>query len=107
MTLSRKLAHANHYPAIDVLTSISRVASTVTTPEQRALSGELRGLLAAEAEAKDLIEIGAYVPGSNPVVDRAVSLRPAIEGFLRQDIDDRWDATRAFARLADLLGRPS
>jgi flagellum-specific ATP synthase len=103
VVLSRRLAHANHYPAIDVLASVSRVASAVTTPEQRAASGELRRLLAAEAEAKDLIEIGAYVPGTNTVVDRAVALRDEIRGFLCQDVDDKWEASRAFQRLEQLL----
>ena len=104
VVLSRKLAHANHYPAIDVLASVSRVASAVTTKEQRALTSELRQLLAAEAEAKDLIEIGAYVPGTNPVVDRAVALRDPILGFLRQDVDDKTDSAQAFQRLANVLG---
>ncbi len=105
VVLSRRLAHANHYPAIDVLASVSRVASAVTTPQQRALSSELRQLLAAEAEAKDLIEIGAYVPGTNAVVDRAVALREPIQSFLRQDVDDPWTAAQSFDRLAGLLGR--
>ena len=60
-------------------------------------------LLAAEAEAKDLIEIGAYVPGTNPVVDRAVSLRDPILGFLRQDVEDKTDSVQAFQRLAGVL----
>jgi flagellum-specific ATP synthase len=106
VVLSRKLAHANHYPAIDVLSSVSRVASSVTTPEQRAAAGELRRLLAAHAEAKDLIEIGAYVPGTNPTVDRAVALRDRIDGFLRQAVEDPWEAHRSFAALADLVGQP-
>jgi flagellum-specific ATP synthase len=101
--LSRRLAHANHYPAIDVLASVSRVASAVTTPEQRELSSDLRRLLAAEAEAKDLIEIGAYVPGTNAVVDRAVALRDPIQGFLRQAVDDRCPAARSFDQLAQIL----
>lgn len=104
VVLSRRLAHAGHYPAIDVLASVSRVASAVTTPAQRAAAGELRRLLAAHAEAKDLIEIGAYVPGTNPTVDRAVALREPIDGFLRQSVDDPWPATRSFAALADLVG---
>ena len=104
VVLSRRLAHANHYPAIDVLASVSRVASAVTTREERALSSELRQLLAAEAEAKDLIEIGAYVPGTNRVVDRAVSLRDPVQSFLRQDVDDRCDAATSFQRLAQILG---
>ncbi len=103
VVLSRRLAHANHYPAIDILASVSRVASAVTDRDQRALSGELRQLMAAEAEAKDLIEIGAYVPGTNLMVDRAVALRDQISGFLRQDVDDRCPADQAFSRLAQLL----
>ena len=107
VVLSRRLAHANHYPAIDVLSSVSRVASAVTTPAQRAAAGELRKLLAAHAEAKDLIEIGAYVPGTNPTVDRAVALRDPIDHFLRQSVDDPWESTRSFTALADLVGMPA
>ena len=103
VVLSRRLAHANHYPAIDVLASVSRVASAVTTPHERALSSELRQLLAAEAEAKDLIEIGAYVAGANPLVDRALALHDPIQSFLRQDVDDRCEASVAFGRLAQIL----
>ena len=103
VVLSRKLAHANHYPAIDVLASISRVSGAVTTPEQRRLMGELRQLMAAEAEARDLIEIGAYVPGTNPVVDRAVALREPIRDFLCQFVDERWNAAQSFERLGNLL----
>lgn len=107
VVLSRKLAHANHYPAIDVLSSVSRVTSSVTSNEERNLMYELRRLMAAEAEARDLIEIGAYVPGTNPMVDRAVELRDGIRSFLTQRVSDRWDAQRSFGRLADLLGSRS
>jgi flagellum-specific ATP synthase len=103
VVLSRKLAHANHYPAIDVLASISRVSGAVTTPEQRRLMGELRQLMAAEAEARDLIEIGAYVPGTNPVVDRAVALSEPIRDFLCQFVDEHWNAAQSFERLGNLL----
>ena len=103
VVLSRKLAHANHYPAIDVLSSVSRVTSAVTSNEERNLLYELRRLMAAEAEARDLIEIGAYVPGTNPTVDRAVTMRDSIRGFLTQRVDDRWDAERSFGRLAEML----
>ena len=94
IVLSRRLAHASHYPAIDVLSSVSRVAPAVTTPEQRASAGELRALLAAHAEARDLIEIGAYVAGTNPTVDRAVALRPRIDGFLRQGVEEKSSVAR-------------
>ena len=104
MVLSRKLAHANHYPAIDVLASVSRVTGAVTTEDERDLLYELRRLMAAEAEARDLIEIGAYVPGTNPTVDRAVAMRDTIKGFLTQRTHDQWDAERSFARLREILG---
>ncbi|MCU1361976.1 MAG: ATPase, FliI/YscN family [Ilumatobacteraceae bacterium] len=103
VVLSRKLAHANHYPAIDVLSSVSRVTSSVTTNDERNLMYELRRLMAAEAEARDLIEIGAYVPGSNPQVDRAIELRDGIRSFLTQRVSDQWDAQRSFGRLRELL----
>ncbi|MFN3255990.1 MAG: FliI/YscN family ATPase [Ilumatobacter sp.] len=103
VVLSRDLAHAGHYPAINALASVSRVANAVTTPGERELATELRRLMAAHAEARDLIEIGAYIPGSNPLVDRAVALRGSIDGFLRQQIDDRQHASEAFARLEALL----
>ena len=107
VVLSRSLAAAGHYPAIDALASVSRVADAVTDEQEQRLAGELRHLMAAHAEARDLIEIGAYVPGTNPTVDRAVSLREAIDGFLRQRIDDRVAAPEAFRHLADVLGQPS
>lgn len=86
--LSRALAEANHYPAIDVLGSVSRVAGRVQDPEVAAAGAELRRLLAAYRDAKDLIEIDAYVRGTNPVVDRAIALRPRIEQFLCQRLSE-------------------
>ena len=76
IVLSRKLATSGHFPSIDVLESISRVAPRVMTAEQIAEATELRRLMAAYRDAKDLIEIGAYVKGSNPLVDRSVSYGP-------------------------------
>jgi len=107
IVLSRALAHAGHYPAIDVLASVSRVAGSVTDDTQQAVAGEVRRLLAAYADARDLIEIGAYVPGTNPLVDRAVSLRPAIEDFLRQRVGEPTDAADAYTRLAEIVGTAS
>ena len=107
IVLSRRLAHASHYPAIDVLSSVSRVAPAVTTPEQRASAGELRSLLAAHAEARDLIEIGAYVTGTNPTADRAVALRARIDGFLRQGVEEKSSVAVAFEQLGALVGAPA
>ena len=88
VVLTRELATAGHFPSIDVLESVSRVVKAVTTPEQRAAATELRRLLAAKRDAKDLIEIGAYTTGSNPLVDRALALGGGLDDFLRQDLDD-------------------
>jgi flagellum-specific ATP synthase len=103
IVLARSLATSGHYPAIDVLESISRVAPAVTSTEQRAAAIELRRLLAAYREAKDLIEIGAYVAGTNPLVDRAIDLREAMDGFLRQDMYESTPAPDAWAWLHGLL----
>lgn len=103
IVLSRKLASAGHYPCIEVLDSISRVTGQITTPEQRAASVELRRLMAAHREAKDLIEIGAYVPGTNPVVDRAVYLQPVIDLFLRQATDDLMPADQSWSALQQVV----
>jgi len=89
--LSRTLAESNHYPAVDVLGSISRVASMVASDEQVRAGGIIRELLAAWRDAKDLIEIGAYVAGTNPVVDRAVALKSAIDAFCRQPMNEVTD----------------
>jgi flagellum-specific ATP synthase len=104
IVLSRKLASANHFPCVDVLESVSRVTGAITTKNQRAGIAELRRLLAAEREAKDLIEIGAYVTGTNPLVDRAIMLRPHIDAFLRQSVDEVADSAQSWESLAQLTG---
>jgi flagellum-specific ATP synthase len=104
IVLSRSLATSGHFPSIDVLESISRVGPAVTTPEQRAAATETRRLLAAYRDAKDLIEIGAYVAGTNPLVDRAVELREAMDGFLRQDVSESTPASDAWAWLERIVG---
>jgi flagellum-specific ATP synthase len=103
IVLSRALATAAHFPSIDVLESISRVMPAITTREQRDATSEMRRLLAAYRDAKDLIEIGAYVPGANPLVDRAVALREATDGFLRQDLYESTPASDAWATLVQLV----
>lgn len=106
VVLTRDLAHAGHYPAIDVLASVSRVQNAVTSDAEQGSARELRSLLAAHAEARDLIEIGAYVPGTNPIVDRSVALKAEIDGFLRQAVNDPTGADETSMRLDALLGRP-
>ena len=105
VTLTRKLATAGHFPSIDVLESVSRVAKSVTSREQRAAATELRRMLAAYRDIRELVEIGAYVPGTNPDADRARALMPQIDAFLRQDLEDVTTAANAWQTLAALLAQ--
>lgn len=102
VVLDRKLAVTGHYPSVDPIGSISRVASRVTTPEQRAAATTLRSVLAARRQAQDLIDVGAYVAGSNAKVDAALTHAAAIDGFLRQDVTDVVAAERSWAQLHEL-----
>ena len=88
IVLSRRLAHKNHYPAIDVPESISRVMPNIVTVEQRNLAGQVRDLISTYREAENLINIGAYVEGSNPNIDRAIEKRSDLESFLIQDMNE-------------------
>lgn len=89
VVLSRQLAAANHYPAIDVLGSVSRVMPDVVDQNHLSAASAIRDILATYREAEDLINIGAYVPGSNPRVDLALSKIEKIRSFLRQGIEER------------------
>ncbi len=88
--LSRKLGHKNHYPAIDVLQSISRVMSSITEKEHKAVAGRLKNVLATYQEAEDLINIGAYKNGSNREIDYAIQKMEAVNQFLCQDIYEKF-----------------
>ena len=89
IVLSRDLAHKNHYPAVDVLQSLSRVMGDVTTKEHRDSAGILRNMLAVHKKNEDLINIGAYVKGSDPVCDKAIMMMDDINQFLIQSTDDK------------------
>ncbi|GGS86572.1 flagellar protein export ATPase FliI [Planobispora rosea] len=104
VVLDRRLATAGHFPTIDVLESVSRVAGAVTSREQRSGATSLRRLLAAHRDIRELVEIGAYVPGTNPDADLARALWPRIQGFLRQDMEERTSAGEAWQELQALLG---
>ncbi|MCD1653237.1 FliI/YscN family ATPase [Treponema zuelzerae] len=86
--LSRKLAQKYHYPAIDVLASISRLANRVSGPVTRKAVGYIRRMMAIYAESEDMINVGAYQKGSNPSIDEAISNHSNIEGFLTQEVSD-------------------
>ncbi|TFD51409.1 FliI/YscN family ATPase [Cryobacterium sp. Hh11] len=104
VVLDRKLAVAGHFPAIDVLASISRVASKVNPSERTQLAAQLRQVLAARSNAQDLLDVGAYQPGTNPLVDAAVMHESAINAFLQQRMDDQTPAAIAWDRLGQLTG---
>lgn len=89
LVLSRRLAQRFHYPAVDVLASISRLATKVTSREIQAAAGYLRRMLAVYAEAEDLINVGAYVEGSSQEIDEAIRVIPKINEFLRQAVEER------------------
>ncbi len=102
VVLSRKLASAGHYPAVDVLESVSRVMPDVTTPEHRKAAGYVLDLMATYREAEDLINIGAYVKGSSQKIDKAVSMIERIRAFLKQGIDEVSVLSDAIKRLNEL-----
>jgi flagellum-specific ATP synthase len=102
VVLSRDLASRNHYPAIDVLRSVSRTMPDVTDAKHREKAGTVRGWMAAIRDTEDLVSVGAYVPGSNPKVDEARARADAIEGFLCQPADTLCgfaDASKALQEL--------
>jgi flagellum-specific ATP synthase len=88
IVLSRELAHQNHFPAIDILSSVSRLMHGLSEDEHRQSAGLVRDLLATYKRAEDIISIGAYTPGANAKLDQAVQLKPAIDSFLKQDVND-------------------
>ena len=101
--LSRALAHKSHYPAIDVLQSVSRLANEITTPEVRDAASALRETLAAYRAKEDLITIGAYSPGADAGVDYAIAKVPQIDAFLRQPADEAAAAADTDRRLVALM----
>jgi flagellum-specific ATP synthase len=105
VVLTRQLAHRSHYPAVDVLQSVSRLANEVSSPDVRAAEARLRELLAVYREKEDLISIGAYSPGSDERIDLAIELMPGIEGFLRQPLSEHVGAADTDAAMIELAAR--
>jgi len=104
VVLSRSLAHANHYPAIDILQSVSRLMPDVTSSGHRKSAAGLREAMATFRSAEDLINIGAYVDGSNPKIDHAKAHIDAINGFLRQGTHDKAEYASTVSGLEGLFG---
>ena len=101
--LSRKVAESNHYPAIDVLGSISRLMTVVATPEHKEAAAKMRKILALYRENKDLIDVGMYVPGSNPTLDVAIEMMPQVNAFLQQRISDSVTMETTVQTLIDMM----
>lgn len=101
--LDRKLGHKNHYPAIDVLQSISRCMSQIATSEHKAVAGKLKNVLATYNEAEDLINIGAYKSGANKNIDYAIEKIDAINEFLCQDVDSKYSFDEELDMLKGLF----
>jgi len=102
--LSRDLAQAYHYPAIDVLQSISRLAPSVSGSESKKSAGVIRRSMAAYARAEDLINVGAYHFGSNPEVDDAISKHVPIKNFLIQDVDEPSSLEQTLSVMSEITG---
>ena len=103
IVLSRALANRGHYPAIEILESISRVMVDITTDEQRGLAGQLREVLATYREAEDLISIGAYQSGQNKKIDHAISKIEAVNGFLKQLPENPVNFDTSITTLREIL----
>jgi flagellum-specific ATP synthase len=102
IVLSRQLGAAGHYPAIDVLQSVSRLASRLSTPEQLAAAIKIREAMATHERAEDLINLGAYASGANPKLDAAIKLRPQLMDFLKQDAGAHAPFDLTLARMSEL-----
>jgi flagellum-specific ATP synthase len=103
IVLSRKLASHGHYPAIDVLSSLSRIMAQVTDPEHQATASKVRDLLATWSENEELIRLGAYRKGSSKPVDEAISRHPMIKDFLIQDVKDPTEPNEMLQRLTSAV----
>jgi flagellum-specific ATP synthase len=103
IVLSRDLAAKNHYPAIDILTSASRVMRDIVSPEHTRYAGQIREILATYKEAEDLINIGAYAKGSNPKIDYTLTRIDAVTDFLRQGMDEKVALEDAVEDMAGLV----
>ncbi len=103
LVLSRHLAHFNHYPAIDILESVSRLTRDICTPEEVALAARAREHLALYRKNEDLVSIGAYQKGANPALDHAIALHDPLGKFTRQSVHDHTGRAQTFANLKQIV----
>ncbi|HKP96596.1 MAG TPA: FliI/YscN family ATPase [Fibrobacteria bacterium] len=104
IVLSRSLAHRNHFPAIDVLKSVSRCMSDVTAKDHRTATGKLLNTMAVYADAEDMVNLGAYVRGSNPQLDMAIAIHPEVDKFLIQGVEDKSELKATLDKIAAMAG---
>ena len=105
IVLSREIAHKNRYPAIDILQSISRVMPEIATPEHKSAAGKIRNLIAVYTKNEDLINIGAYVRGSDPQIDKAIEFIDEINKFLCQRTDEKCEFETTINSLIEMANR--
>lgn len=105
IVLSRKLANKNHYPAIDVLSSVSRIINDIITDEHKELIAKFKDILATYTDSEDLINIGAYTLGSNAKIDEAIALNDSMNDFLKQKIDEAYDFESTKKLLYEAINR--
>ena len=103
IVLNRTLAEAGHYPAIDIEQSISRAMHNIATAEHQRLTRKLKQLLSRYQRSRDLISVGAYVAGTDPVLDEAIALHTRIEAFLQQGIHERAGVAESLDQLSALF----
>ncbi len=103
VVLTRELAERNHFPAIDILASVSRVMPQIVDDNHREIAAKIRSLLATYREAQDLINIGAYHQGSNPEIDKAIKAYPKIIELLKQGVDDRTDYNDLMTKMIRVI----
>ncbi len=102
MFFRAQLGAAGHYPAIDVLQSVSRLAARLYTPEQKEASKKIREAMATHQRSEDLINLGAYASGANPKLDAAIRLRPQLMEFLKQDAGEHSAFEETMGQMREL-----
>ncbi|MCC5912026.1 MAG: flagellar protein export ATPase FliI [Clostridiaceae bacterium] len=104
IVLSRKMANQNHYPAIDIMASVSRVMPNIVPKDQMEIAGEIKRIIATYRDSEDLINIGAYTKGSNKKIDYAINHIDSVNGFLQQQVDEKVSYEETLKRMKQLIG---
>jgi flagellum-specific ATP synthase len=103
--LNRELAEQNHFPAVDVQGSVSRLMMSIVSKEHRLAAGKIRDLMATYKKSEDLINIGAYVAGTNPKLDKAIALKNEIDNLLKQDVEDKVEINQTIEMIFQIANR--